>query len=312
MAEASAQAKLGAWLWVLVAVVAVGELMIAQAIRAGVPSTRAWDEAAAFVRGRFEPGDRIEASPPWLDPVVRRELGDLLTLRTASAGDQAGVTRVWQIGPSDRTTHLVPPLLDERFGAIRVRLWAVQSDALVFDFVESIQDARVEYDAAGEVRPCPWTERRPRGGGLGHGPLAPAARHVCDPSRPWLWVGATVMADLSLAPRRCIWQHPVGPEPVRTTFDDVPLGDVLVVEGGLDYNNARTDGNSLVALRMFLDDALVGEMEVRDREPWGRFEIDTTAHEATTGRVRVETTTPRPHARTLCWSASTRQRGEAP
>lgn len=309
MEDPGRKSSLAAWVWVLVAAVAVFELVAHPVIRAGVPSGDLWEDAAAFVRERFEPTDRIVAAPRWVDPIVRSYLGDLLSARSASVSDLAGVGRVWEVGVRGATRRSESPALEEFFGGVRVRMWPVVTDELLFDFVEEIDRAEVDLFTEEGIQLCPWMQAKVRGGGLGHGPLPPPHRFVCDPARPWLWVGATVMADLDLEPRRCVWQHPAGREPVRATFRDVPFGDKLVAHGGLDYNNERTAGNIAVRLRIFIDDRLAGEMRHQDRDGWSRLEIDTTRLNGTTHQVRIETTAAKSHARTFCWSASTR-RGE--
>jgi hypothetical protein len=291
----------------LVAGVAVFELVAHPVIRAGVPSGDAWEDATAFVRERFEPTDRIVAAPPWTDPIVRSYLGDLLSPSSASVGDFAGVGRVWEVGIRGATTRTAPPALEKSFEGVRVRMWRLAADEVLFDFVEEIDRAEVDFLTEKGARRCPYVHAKVQGGGLGHGPLPPPDRFVCDPARPWLWVGPTVMADLDLEPRRCVWQHPTGHKPVRATFDDVPFGKRLVVHGGLDYNNERTAGNVAVLLRVFIDDRLAGEMRHQDRDGWSRLEIDTARLNGTRHQVRIETTAAKPHARTFCWSASTRR-----
>jgi hypothetical protein len=295
-----------------VAFTAVFELVAQPVIGAHVPSDDDWSEAADFVRARFEPSDRIVGAPAWIDPIVRERLGDLLTLRTASASDLAGATRLWEIAIRGASTRDATPALEKTFGEVRVRMWPLSTEEVLFDLVEAIGEAEVALVDGDAITPCPLARAETAGGGLGRGPLPPRERFVCDPARPWLWVGATVMADLALRPRRCIWQHPSGPEPVRVTFSDVPLGDSLVADGGLDYNNDRTRGSVPVLLRVFVDDELVGELRHEDRDGWTRLEVDTEALEGTRGDVRIETTAPVPHARTFCWSASTRQSRSTP
>jgi len=307
VADPGRKSTLGAWVWVLVAGVAVFELVAHPVIRARVPTDDSWEDATTFVRERFEPTDRIVAAPRWVDPIVRSYLGDLLSPMSAAAGDLAGVSRVWEVGIRRATSRSEPPALEESFGGVRVRMWPVATDEVLFDFVEEIDRAEVDLLTERGAQHCPFVHTKVEGGGLGHGPLPPPDRFVCDPARPWLWVGATVMADLDLEPRRCVWQHPAGREPVRAAFRDVPFGDKVVVYGGLDYNNERTVGGNPVWLRVFIDDRLAGEMRHQDRDGWSRLEIDTARLKGTAHQVRIETTAAKPYARTFCWSASTRR-----
>ena len=308
MAEAGRKLSLGAWAWVLIAGLAVFELVAHPLIRAAIPGDESWEAASAFVRARYEPTDRIVAAPSWVDPIVRSHLGDLLSLHMAAPGDLAGIERVWEVGIRDATTRDDPPALEEYFDGVRVRMWPLSTDDVVYDFVENVEHAHVELVIADGSRACPWKEARPARGGLGHGPMTPRERFVCDPRRPWLWVGATVLQDLELQPRRCVWQHPAGPDPIRVTFPDAPLGEHLVIHGGIDYNSERRRAHGPVTLRVWINGRLAGELIHHDGDGWSGVDIDTSAFDLKRADVRFETTAKDPSARLFCWSAST-QRG---
>lgn len=297
------------WLWLAVAAVAVFELAADFWIRAHVPTEASWHAASEFVHARFRPGDRIVAAPSWTDPLVRSYFGDLLTLQSAAPNDPAVFDRVWELSIRGASTRDGPVELEAHFGRIRTRMWSMASDEVGFDFVEHVGRARVELERDGAFEPCPWIEAPGGTGGLGRGPMAPEGRFACDPGRPWLWVGATVLTDLSLEPKHCIWQHPAGPDPVRVTFFDVPLSDRIVVHGGIDYENERWRRGAPVTLRIWVDDRLAGELVHRDGDGWSALEIDTTKLASERATVRFETTSEDPKARTFCWAASTRATG---
>ena len=305
MAEAGRKLSLAAWAWVLVAAVAAFELLAHPVIQAAIPSEDSWEEASTFVRARFEPSDRIVAAPHWTDPIVRRELGDLTSLRNAALPDQAGIGRVWELAIRGATTRDEAPALERDFGGVRVRMWPARSPKILYDFVAEIEHARVELETGEGPLPCPWTQGRQAQGGLERGPMRPAYRFACDQERAWLWVGPTVLADLELQPRRCIWQHPAGPDPVRTTFDHVPIGRRLVVRGGVDYQIARRRAYAAVTLRVWIDDELAAEWIHHDGDGWSGLDIDTSDREGSLATVRFETTTAEPFARLFCFAAST-------
>jgi hypothetical protein len=305
VAEAGRKLTLGAWVWVLITGLAAFELVAHPLILAAIPSEQSWAEASDFVRAELQPTDRIVAAPSWTDPIVRSHLGDLLSLRAAAPPDDAGVDRIWEIGIRGATTRPEPPALQRDFDRVRVRMWPVTAPSVVYDFVERIADAQVELDTNEGPIDCPWTHARPDPGGLERGPMRPADRFVCDAKRPWLWVGATVLADLDLAPRRCIWQHPAGPSAVRTSFADVPLSERLVVNGGIDYQVARRLAHAPVTLRVWVDDELAGELVHEDGDGWSSLQIDTSERAGRSARIRFETTTTDPAARLFCYAAST-------
>ncbi|MGD8608110.1 MAG: hypothetical protein PVH21_12515 [Myxococcales bacterium] len=297
------------WLWVVVAAVATFELAAGLWIRTTVPAESSWKAASELVRARFRSADRIVAAPGWIDPIVRFHLGDLLTLHSAAPSDLAGFERIWELSIRGASTRDAPPDFEARFGRVQARMWRISSDAVGYDFVEHVDQAQVEWVYDHEPRACPWRETPGGRGGLGRGPMAPKRRFVCDPERPWLWVGATVLADRTLTPRRCVWQHPAGPDPVRVTFFEVPLSDRLVVHGGIDYEHERWERGSPVTLQIWISDRLAGELVHRDGDGWSELEIDTSDFASDRATVRFETTTQDPAARVFCWSASTRARG---
>jgi hypothetical protein len=304
VAQARRKLSLAAWVWVLVAGLAAFELVAHPMILAAIPGDDSWEEASAFVRERFAPNDILVAAPHWADPIVRNRLGDLTSLRTAAPADLAGIDRVWELGIRGATTRVEPPALEEDFDGVRVRMWPVVSPRVLYDFVENLEAAAVELETDTGPRPCAWSTAGPGRGGLERGPMTPASRFICDASRPWLWVGATVLADLELRPRRCIWQHPAGSDPVRTTFSNVPLGPRLVVHGGIDYQVERRRDHSPVTLAVWIDGNRVGELVHHDGDGWSRLEIDTSGYRHETTSVRFETTASDPDARLFCYSAS--------
>ena len=311
MPEAGRKLSLAAWVWVLIAGLAVFELVARPLIHAAIPSDESWEAASAFVRARHEPTDRLVAAPSWADPIVRSHLGDLLSLRAAAPSDLAGIDRVWEISIRGATTRDEPAALEEHFDGVRVRMWPVSTDEVLYDFVENIENAEVELVGTDGSKACPWMSARPSGGGLGHGPMTPSKRFVCDPRRPWLWVGATVLQDLELQPRRCIWQHPAGTDPVRVTFPDAPLGERLVVRGGIDYNSERRRVHGPVTLRVWIDGRLAGELVHHDGDGWSGIDLDTSELGFDRAEVRFETSARDPTARLFCWSASS-QRARSP
>lgn len=186
-------------------------------------------------------------------------------------------------------------------------MWPLHGPRVLYDFVEEVQSARVDVIRNGEPEACEWTRARPDPGGLERGPMRPAERFVCDPERPWLWVGSTVLADLELLPRRCIWQHPAGQEAVRTIFERVPLGDRLVVHGGVDYQVERDRDHAPITLVVSIDDVVVAELIHHDGEGWTGLDIDTSDRADQLATVRFETHTSNPAARLFCYAASTQR-----
>jgi hypothetical protein len=254
------------------------------------------------------------AAPEWTDPLLRRALGDLITVPMAARDGADGYERLWVISARG---HLppeapdAPPELDETVGPLRVLRWPLRGPEVLYRFVEHVPEARVTLEVDGVERACRWQSfGRPRGGGLGAGPIVPAARHVCDPQRGWLWVGVTVQDDLDLQPRYCIWTHPAGPEPIRVSFPGVPLGDELVLAGDYYYEHERDGGRGSTEVTVLVEGEPIGEMTHRDGDGWKRMVASTRGPgrgDAEVGRVTVEVRAEQPDLRTFCWSAHTRE-----
>ena len=310
MATAARNPGLAAWVWVPIAALAVFELVAHSTIEAAIPSDASWEAAAAFVRARYRPADRIAGAPAWVDPIVRQRLGDLLSLRMAAPPDSAGIDRLWELSIRGARSRDEPPALEQEFDGVHVRMWTLLGDELVYDFAEEIAGAKVELVGADRSEVCPLVAARQMPGGLERGPMTPRKRFVCDPRRPWLWVGATVLSDLDLQPRRCVWQHPAGRDPVRVTFTEVPLGDRLLIHGGIDYQIERRRNHGPVTLRVWINERMAAELVHEDGDGWESLEIDTSELPPEPATVRFETMADDPTARLFCWSASSvRNRG---
>lgn len=302
----------GAW-WLIFLALAIVEVVGHVVVRARVVSDEDWARAAARVRRDVQPGDLVVVAPTWADPLLREHLGDVISLEDAGRSDLAQYRRLWALSIRGHRPAEAPPSapeLDEQIGPVRVLRWDLAPGGVLYDFTEHVREARVSMVQGENEAPCPLrTEGRARGGGLGAGPITPAERHVCDPRRPWLWVGATVQDDLDLMPRYCIYQHPAGREPIRATFDDVPLGDELVLYGDIYYEHERDRAHGPVNVAVFVDGEQVGRMVHRDGDGWKRM-VASTQREGqprrARGEVRIEVSADDANLRTLCWAATTR------
>lgn len=290
----------------LLVVVPAAELAAGATQRAALVEVDDWRRAAARVRPALRPGDAVAAAPGWADPMLRRVLGDAMPPVVVGRSDLAPFERLWVLsirGADAPDAPAAAPALDERVGPVRVRRWDLGPSPVRADLVARLDGAQVTLGD----RPCPRrTDARLPPGGLGAGPMPPRDRFVCDPGRPWLWVGETVTEDLDLAPRRCVWQHPAGEEPVRVALPDVPLGDRLVLYAGLYYEHERMRTGGPVHVRLLLDGRPLAALVHRDGDGWKRLEAATPGRDGTRGRLTVEVTAPDPHLRSLCWAGSTR------
>jgi hypothetical protein len=289
--------------WWLMVALALTELGGHALVRSRVPAESDWEEAAAFVDARFEEGDMIAVGPDWADPLLRLHLGEHIDLRMAGASDLAPFDRLWELSIRGEPSRWRPEgdeAVLEAFGRVTVRRWDLGPSPVRFDLTSNLERAKVSQGP----RSCRWRTSAPSGGGLGRGPLKPRGHHFCGP-QGWLFVGETVNEDLELLPRHCVWQHPAQGEPVTTTYEDIPLGDRLVLYAGLYSEHERMEEHPPVRVRVTVDGEPVGSMVHRDGDGWKRMEAAMPDRER--GDVSVIVEADVPHLRTLCWAATTRE-----
>lgn len=309
--------------WLVFLGLAVAEVAALTVRVSRVPPAEDWTAAAALVRAQFDSHDAISVAPSWADPLLRLYLGDRISAKVAGRADLSAFDRLWVLsirGMRSAETPARAPDFSQIFGQVKVERFDFGPSPVVLDFVDALPNARVEYTERGETRACTWQERVPGPfrGGLGAGPMPPRQRFVCNPKVPSSWVGTTMLEDLSLSPRRCIWQHPQGEEPVSVIYPDVHLGTRLVLYAGLDYHRERHERGAPVTMRVLINGEEAAHFTHHDGEGFRRYEIDTRPDRkkarAARGEVRFEVTTPNARDRWFCWAGSVRDagRGETP
>lgn len=301
-------------IWAIPLVFALAEVLAHATMASRVPSEQDWQQASAFIRARLRPRDQVLVAPSWADPLLREHLGETLGIERAGSLDLESWNRVWVVSLRGRRPDSLArrvPADHRRFGELAVQRYDLGRSPVLFDFVAHWTEAEATLVEQGGDRLCPRSVAAPRGGGLGQGDYWPTDRMSCDPQRPWIWFAPTINEDLDLALRYCLFQHPAGPEPFRVTYRDVPLGERLVVDADIYYENERSEMHGFVPfeLRVLIDGRDVGTLRHMDGQGRKRMVIETQSPSAnpwTRADVTFETTTVDPHFRGICWSGSTR------
>jgi hypothetical protein len=243
----------------------------------------------------------IVSAPGWTDPLLRAVLGDQIGPAMAGRSDLAGFERLWSLSirgarPAEAGSRV--PALHKVFGQVTVERYELGRSSVRSDLVDRIAGAEVSWGS----RPCPLKRLAPpRGGGLGNGVLPPLERFQCDSST---WLAEVVLEDLSITPRRCVFQPPGVGTPTRVLLRDVELSEQLVFYGGLYYEHERMRQGAPVIATVIANDKPIGTFTHRDGDGWKKLEWKTQP-----GRVdlAIEVRSTSRKQRGFCWAASVRQ-----
>lgn len=317
-ARPSPGGALAAALLGLLVVIAAAEVVGHALVTRPGPAPKDFEAAAAFVREGWQPGDALLVAPAWIDPLVRRALGGALSAADLAPATLAGRRRLWTVTvdgaevpaatPRDAAPGAAPGTalkteLARSFGEVTVsRRGPLSASAPRFDFVAGFADAVVERRRGDQAEPCTVEDRKPEGGGLGRGPMKPARRVVCDARRAERWIGPALIEDLAYQPRRCVRQPAFGKHPARITYSAVPLGESLVLAGGLYLRDERKRKGAPITWIVRAGDQELGRLVHKDGDGWTEHTLALPAAlRGTTSPISVEVTASDPKDRNFCW-----------
>lgn len=112
-----------------------------------LPSDADWLEATQFVSPKIEALDLLVVAPDWLDPVFRLHLGDYIPVSMAARIDASSYARIWEFSVLSKDSGEVEglePVLEKRFGELRLRLYIQEPSVIVTDFSEVFPRAKKE------------------------------------------------------------------------------------------------------------------------------------------------------------------------
>ena len=174
----------------VIAAVAIWEIVATVRAPAGVPDDAAWAEAAQVVRAQRQPGDLIVFAPAWVDPVGRLHLGDLLGIDDAARMDAAKYPRIWELairGARSPDVAGLTPVTSLDVGGIAIRRYERTPVTVRADLRDLLATAVI---TGGTAR--------------------------------------VELAEVGFAPHRCIVATPRTSAPMTITFPRVSLGTTLV------------------------------------------------------------------------------------
>lgn len=219
----------------LLAAVACWEVCAARRDAAAMPDDAAWHAAAQVVRAGYRPGDLIVFAPGWIDPIGRRELGDLIAIPDAARMDAARYARIWELSVRGAHAPEVAGLtaeVGEARGGIAIRRYTRAPAIVVGDVLDRADSA---------------TGGRP----------------------------SVTLAEVGFAPHRCLLISPPPGAPMRVTFPAFPLGGELVGYVGIADVFTRRDVRSPVGLEVELGGRVIASATAGVDDGWVRFAAST-------------------------------------
>lgn len=117
-------------------------------------------QAAALVRAELAPGELVTVAPEWIEPLVRRELGDLMPASMLGRADAARYGRIWELSFAGKHAEEVQGLAAERvqrFGGVTVSRYPHAATAIRMDLTERLPASRVTMALGAQAeKPCYW------------------------------------------------------------------------------------------------------------------------------------------------------------
>lgn len=276
------------WLAAALAGAGIGSLVFWLTLDARLPTDDDWKQAHELVTRSSRAGEAIVLAPSWAtrgrDFLTSRPV---YTLDDHANGELVGVPRVWLVSLDGAPRFDVEEARAQlgtsagqatRVGALSVEPFDTGAAAVTWRLSDEIAEATVAIRGAKE-QPCPWRKDHfqcPRGG--------------------WNAVHAGWF-EVQEHPMRCIWAHPVGPEPLEIALEGVPAGARLRGRGAF-VGQAAAQSGAHVDVEVRRDGRPVGTARfenVMGRQP---FEFEWAG-----GDVTFAVTTPNSGRRHFCFDA---------
>lgn len=235
------------------------------------PSQAQWRRLAERVRAAHRAGDLVTFAPPWLDPIGRMHLGELLSLDDLGRADAARYPRVWVVSVRGADS---PEVAGEvaaetwREGELTARRYDRTAAMILDDTLRSLPNAR------------------------------PSGEAVRGPE--------LVLAEIGFTPRRCIQVVPRAGGEARLAFPSFTLGRELWVFGGLADIFTRRDVREPGELEVWLGGRRAGALRLGIDEGWRSLRLAT---EPGTTELVVVARAPSPRARDrqVCFTVESRK-----
>ncbi len=239
------------WLWIVIPVIAVFELIFQWQIPRREPSQSDWESAVQFVAGEKQAHDAIAIAPDWVYPLARMYLGRAISLREFGRFDNTSYDNIIEIsanGARSSETQGLPSQVERKFGRLTVRKYSLgrERDQVTYDFLSHLAKAR-------------------KGG--------------------FKRVSKGFLVDHAFMPRYAI-RVPLKRKGVSLIYVDVPLTGVLRGYGVIDYKTDKFNRAGPVRLSVSVNGNHIGEVKIGNHDAARPFELALPGEG--TGTVRFD------------------------
>lgn len=233
------------------------------------PTPADWRALSAAVRQRRAPGELIVFAPAWIDPIGRRELGDLIPIEMAARMDAVRYEVVWEVSQAGaRAPETAGAKLTwrEDFGRLALGRYQRTPVEVATDFVAAFPTAK---SSGGRAQ--------------------------------------VSLEEVGFEPHRCVRAVPPPDRTIEITYPAVELGRELVGYVGLADVFTRRDIREPGELVVSIDGAEVARTRVGVGDGWVRFAVPTAPKSGARVVFAARAVGPKARDRRICFAAEARR-----
>ncbi len=201
------------------------------------PGPADWSALSAELHRRHREGELVAFAPGWIDPIGRREVGDLIPIEMAARMDAARYGVIWQVsqgGAHSREVDGARRTWSQDFGRLTLSRWERTPVEVATDFVAAFPGAKTT------------------GGGA-----------------------QVSLEEVGFAPHRCVRAVPRPDGTIEVAYPAVELGRELVGYVGLADVFTRRDIREPGELVVGIDGREVARVRAGVDDGWVRFAVKT-------------------------------------
>lgn len=233
------------------------------------PEPADWSALSAALHRRHQQGELIAFAPRWIDPIGRREVGDLIPIEMAARMDAARYAVIWEVsqgGARAPETAGAKRTWSQDFGRLALARWEKAPAEVATDFLAAF----------------------------------PGAKTTGGPAQ-------VSLEEVGFEPHRCVRAVPRPDGTIDVSYPAVELGRELVGYVGLADVFTRRDIRDPGELVVAVDGAEVARVRAGVDDGWVRFAVKTTPAPAARVVFSAHAVGKNARDRRVCFAAEARR-----